>query len=212
MLQPKGVDAIQNRVQEIRDRIQALQSRIDPPASNQIPPPATGDTGPGPRPMPGSFAGVLSGVIGQPDSYAPLSPFGAGNSIQGGGNELKALAAKAAESAGIDPKLFESLVQAESAFNPKAVSRAGAQGLTQLMPGTARMLGVTDPFDPAQSLNGGARYLAQMMREFGSEPLALAAYNAGPGAVRKYGGIPPYKETQNYVNKIMSQVNEARGQ
>ncbi len=211
MIEPKGYEAVLSRVQEIRNRVDALKARIDPPQSASVPPPTTHSTGPGPRPMPGSFEGMLSGIIGKPDSYAPLSPFGAGNAIEGG-SELKTLAAKAAESAGIDPALFESLVQAESAFNPRAVSKAGAQGLTQLMPGTARMLGVTDPFDPAQSLNGGARYLAQMMREFGSEPLALAAYNAGPGAVRKYGGIPPFKETQNYVNKIMSRVNEVRGQ
>jgi soluble lytic murein transglycosylase-like protein len=119
----------------------------------------------------------------------------------------------AADKHGLNPALFEALVEQESAFDPRAVSSAGAQGLTQLMPGTARMLGVADPFDPAQSLDGGARYLAQMLREFGGDQrLALAAYNAGPGAVRRHGGVPPFQETQNYVTKILGRVAERGGQ
>ena len=103
---------------------------------------------------------------------------------------------------GIDPDLFLRLVGAESSFNPDAVSSKGATGLAQLMPGTAAELGV-DPTDPIQNLRGGARYLRQQLDEFGDPVLALAAYNAGPGNVRKYGGIPPFEETQNYVAKIM---------
>lgn len=97
--------------------------------------------------------------------------------------------------------LFLRLVQQESGWNPRAVSPKGAIGLAQLMPQTARSLGV-NPYDPAQNLDGGARYLSTQYRRFGSWPLALAAYNAGPGAVEKYGGIPPYRETQNYVRVI----------
>lgn len=106
---------------------------------------------------------------------------------------------------GLDPALLKGLIQAESGFNPNAVSRSGAKGLAQLMPRTAAGLGVSDPFDPAQSIDGGARYLkAQMDRFGGDESLALAAYNAGPNAVVKYGGIPPYRETQNYVSRVLS--------
>jgi soluble lytic murein transglycosylase-like protein len=101
----------------------------------------------------------------------------------------------------IDPDLFERLVQHESGFQPDVRSSAGAYGLTQLMPGTAADLGV-DPTDPIQNLRGGARYLRQQLDAFGDTNTALAAYNAGPGNVRKYGGIPPFKETQNYVNII----------
>lgn len=103
---------------------------------------------------------------------------------------------------GIDPDLFLRLVGAESSFNPDAVSPKGAAGLAQLMPGTAAELGV-DPTDPIQNLRGGARYLRQQLDEFGDPVLALAAYNAGPGNVRKYGGVPPFAETRNYVAKIM---------
>lgn len=103
---------------------------------------------------------------------------------------------------GVDPDLFLRLVGAESSFNPDSVSSKGATGLAQLMPGTAAELGV-DPTDPIQNLRGGARYLRQQLDEFGDPVLALAAYNAGPGNVRKYGGVPPFAETQNYVAKIM---------
>ncbi len=110
----------------------------------------------------------------------------------------------AAQKHGIDPALLKGLIRAESNFNPKAGSPAGAQGLTQLMPGTARGLGVSNPFDPAQAIEGGAKYLAQQLKTFGGDQRkALAAYNAGPGAVQRYGGIPPYTETRNYVERVL---------
>ena len=111
------------------------------------------------------------------------------------------MAKAAAQRHGIPTDLFLRLVHQESRWNHKAVSHAGAIGLAQLMPGTAQYLGV-DPKDPAQNLEGGARYLAEQYRTFGTWRLALAAYNAGPGAVQKYGGIPPFKETRKYVRII----------
>lgn len=112
-----------------------------------------------------------------------------------------AMAKEAARRHGVPEDLFLRLVQQESGFNSAAVSHKGAIGLAQLMPGTAQGLGV-DPHDPQQNLDGGARYLMQQYRKFGSWRLALAAYNAGPGAVEKHGGVPPYDETMNYVRVI----------
>lgn len=112
------------------------------------------------------------------------------------------LAQEIARRHGIPEDLFARLVQQESGWNPTIVSSKGAIGLAQLMPATARGLGV-DPHDPAQNLDGGARYLRQQFETFGAWDLALAAYNAGPGAVQRHGGIPPYAETQNYVRRIL---------
>ncbi|MCK5503502.1 MAG: lytic transglycosylase domain-containing protein [Tritonibacter mobilis] len=116
--------------------------------------------------------------------------------------EYLEVARSAARANGVPEDLFLRLVQQESNWNPAAQSHKGALGLAQLMPQTARILGV-DPLVPAENLRGGAKYLAQQYREFGSWRLALAAYNAGPEAVTRHGGVPPYKETQNYVRKIL---------
>jgi soluble lytic murein transglycosylase-like protein len=122
----------------------------------------------------------------------------------GGPVPFQNLIVAAASKYGLDPALLAGVVKQESNFNPNARSGAGAKGLTQLMDATARRLGVSDPFDPAQSLDGGARFLSGLMKQFhGDQSLALAAYNAGPGAVQKYGGIPPYQETQRYVPKVL---------
>lgn len=112
------------------------------------------------------------------------------------------MAKQAAHRHGIPQHLFLRLVQQESGWRADAVSHKGALGLAQLMPQTARMLGV-DPRDPRQNLEGGARYLAEQYRKFGTWRLALAAYNAGPAAVEKHGGVPPYRETRNYVRVIL---------
>lgn len=104
---------------------------------------------------------------------------------------------------GLPAELLKAVAVAESRMNPRAVSPAGAKGLMQIIPSTARHLGVVDPFDPLQSIHGGASYLADQVARFGDFPLALAAYNAGPGAVDRHGGIPPYRETQVYVQRVL---------
>lgn len=122
--------------------------------------------------------------------------------------QLEDLARQKAREQGIREDVFLRLVGAESSWNPQAKSSAGAQGLVQLMPGTAKGLGVTNPFDPVQSLTGGSKYLKQQLDRFGGDyKKALAAYNAGPGNVEKYGGIPPFQETQNYVKKVLGGID-----
>ncbi len=200
-IQPKGYEAIRQRMEELQSKIQGYGSTA--------PGLKSGEVKPSPKPIPGSFEASLQGAIGSP-SLEPLDPATLGVKPAVVGN-LRAMAAETAGRYGIDPHLFEALVEQESSFNPKDVSGKGAIGLTQLMPATAKSLGVADPYDPAQNLDGGARYLQQLLKQFGGDPrLALAAYNAGPGAVQRHGGIPPFRETQDYVAKIMNHSERLR--
>lgn len=117
--------------------------------------------------------------------------------------KLKDVVDAAAARAGLPVALIDAVIRTESGYRSQAISRVGAMGLMQLMPATARSLGVTDPFDPRQNVMGGAMYLRRMYDRFGSMPLAIAAYNAGPGSVAKHGGIPPFKETRRYVATVL---------
>ncbi len=103
----------------------------------------------------------------------------------------------------VDPHLIRAMIMVESGFNPNAVSRAGAQGLMQIMPGTQKDLGLTTPFEPVSNIEAGTRYFRYLLDRFQSIPLALAAYNAGPSRVEQYNGIPPFRETQDYVKKVL---------
>ncbi|HSE10498.1 MAG TPA: transglycosylase SLT domain-containing protein [Nocardioidaceae bacterium] len=120
------------------------------------------------------------------------------------GTPYASLFAQAGQRHGVSPTLLAAVAKQESGFNPRAVSPAGAQGLMQLMPATAAGLGVANAFDPAQAVDGAARLLKDLISDFGRVDLALAAYNAGPGAVKRYGGIPPYPETRSYVPAVLA--------
>lgn len=152
----------------------------------------------------------IEGETAQQEEILPLG-FPSGGPIPSGltlrrAGDFDSIIESAANRYGLDAGLLKAVIDAESSGDPSAVSPKGAMGLMQLMPGTAKALGVSDPFDPEQNIDGGARYLRRLMDQFGEPSLALAAYNAGPGAVKKYGGVPPYPETQSYIQKILSNV------
>jgi soluble lytic murein transglycosylase-like protein len=158
------------------------------------------------------FANMLLQSLEQefPQAQAPALPQGprlsslSPTALLGTPPSVAALAQEAAQKYGVDPKLVQSVIRAESGFNPNAVSPAGAKGLMQLMPSTAASLGVKDALDPAQNIDGGVRYLSKMLyRYHDNVPLAVAAYNAGPGAVDHAGGIPDFAETRAYVKKVL---------
>ena len=127
-------------------------------------------------------------------------------------SEINDLITKYADKNGLDEDFVKAVINQESGFNPNATSHCGAMGLMQLMPATAQGLGVTNAYDAEQNIQGGTKYLKGLMDRFDNDKsLALAAYNAGPNAVKKYGGIPPYAETQNYVKKVLSKYDTYKG-
>ncbi|MBA2955777.1 transglycosylase SLT domain-containing protein [Nocardioides sp. MAH-18] len=165
----------------------------------------------------------ISSVYEAPTAIRRILPDGAAAGVTGptgltgiaasgrvaAGTPYSALFDTAAAKYGVSAGLLSAVAKQESGYDPRATSPAGAQGLMQLMPATARGLGVTDSYDPTQAVDGAARLLKSLMDRFGSTELALAAYNAGPGAVLRYDGIPPYAETQNYVRSVMSTMEAA---
>jgi soluble lytic murein transglycosylase-like protein len=195
--------------------ISAVQDRIaqitGAPPPGSVPPPAPATAAGAPR-----FASALADAMrtgsgfrspglqpGGPD--APGSGLPANASAPVPPAEIDALVQQNAATWQVDPALIKAVIANESGFNARATSPVGAQGLMQLMPETAAGLGVRDAYDPAQNVAGGARYLRGLLDRFGGDKrLAIAAYNAGPGAVEKYRDVPPYAETQNYVQNVLA--------
>lgn len=194
---------------DLLNEIAAVQTRIAE-ITGQKPPAATAPTG--------GFASMVKATLAAQGGYgdpnvngpdpvsdvkrgpAPIPP-----------DEINRLVSNNASTYGVDPNLVKAIIANESGFNANATSQVGAQGLMQLMPGTAAGLGVGNSYDPAQNVAGGTKYLRGLLDRFGGNVrLAVAAYNAGPGAVQKYGGVPPYAETQNYVQNVLSSYEKYR--
>jgi soluble lytic murein transglycosylase-like protein len=183
------------------EQIQAMMAALAPVGAQATP--AASST------SPTAFASSLQAAT---HATAPTAATGA-TAAAGAATPFAAEIDAAAQRNGLDPALLRGLIRQESNFNADAKSPAGAMGLTQLMPATAAGLGVTNPSDPVQNIEGGAKYLKQQLDRFGGDvSKALAAYNAGPGAVQKYNGVPPYAETQNYVKNVTAYANEYRQQ
>ncbi len=189
-----GMSRVQARIEEIQRRIEWL----------------------GGEGVPGSFQGILEKTSGRSDSEG-VQPQGA--SAPGWGKNatermeaLRPLIKAAAGRYGVEESLVRAVILMESGGNPGAVSDAGAMGLMQLMPSTAKGLGVDDPFDPVQNLDGGVRYLRQLLDRYnGDESLALAAYHSGPSRVDRYGGIPPFPVVSRYVKTVLALARKEMG-
>ena len=167
-----------------------------------------------------SFASLVQSALANSNTSVP----GAGSSLAADSavagaraivppEQIQKLVGANAAQFGVDPALIKAIIANESGFNANATSSVGAQGLMQLMPGTASGLGVTNAYDPAQNVWGGTKYIKGLLDRFNGDPkLAVAAYNAGPGAVEKYNGVPPYAETQNYVQNVLASYQQYRSQ
>lgn len=201
--------SIFNRISQIENKIGSIEARLagssgPPQVSGQNPSQVSSGQG-------AQFASIVDS-LSEKDRFSPKASQSSG--AVGGkmdSQSVKPLIAEAAATHGVDPALIEAVVRQESAYDAGAKSGVGAEGLMQLMPATAKELGVENSMDARQNVMGGTKYLKQLLARFdGNMTKAIAGYNAGPGAVEKYGGVPPFSETQNYVKKVLDNYQELK--
>lgn len=199
-----------NRIAQIENKIGSLEARLN----GATPSPTVGAKGEAGLASAQQFAGVMDSISGR-QHFTPTVSGLSGSSAGAKGLDsasVQPYVKEAAAAHGVDPALIEAVIKQESSYRTDAESSCGAQGLMQLMPETAKELGVSNSLDPRSNVMGGTKYLSQLLKRFdGNMTMAIAAYNAGPGAVEKYGGVPPYAETQDYVQKVLNNYQQFKG-
>ncbi|MCD4782497.1 MAG: lytic transglycosylase domain-containing protein [Candidatus Eremiobacteraeota bacterium] len=209
------ISAIQMRMQEIQSKFGSSSMKPKSPfsAKGLSGTQATGMTQ-ATTPISGlTFDQILASKMNEPLKGSGMTPTNVkNNSLSMKASDYDSIINEASKKFGVDSKFVKCIIQQESGFQPNATSRVGAMGMMQLMPSTAKSLGVKNGYDPRENIMGGVKYIKQQLDRFGgNKEKALAAYNAGPGTVQKYGGIPPYPETQNYVKNIMGMYRNMGG-
>lgn len=204
---PSGVKEVQTRIRAIRRRFEGAAEEKERTFVDVLDAVTREKTKEGERVLTGKNRSLTSGLPSR------VGDIGSARNRREAAFDLEGLIGRKASAYGVDEDLVRAVIRMESGGNPKAVSSAGAMGLMQLMPETARMLGVTDPFDPSQNVDGGVRYLKMMLDRYdGDETLALAAYHSGPGRVDRYGGVPPFPKVTHYVRTVRALLEAARGE
>ena len=200
-----------DRISQIHSRMHSMQSQFsNVSASNFAPSVATSGPACLNTPTAQTFEQILANSGLKPgEGVASSENISSNTAYKGSEKDFEGIIKDASKKYGVEEDFIRAIIKQESGFNPNAVSCCGAQGMMQLMPETAKDLGVKNAMDPRENIMGGVKYIKQMLDRYdGNKTKALAAYNAGPGNVDKYGGVPPFSETQNYVNNILSMYQE----